>query len=148
LLPTELNRAQWEGIIMKRTQLLVLSVLALGLQGVAQASPFPADAEASYNLPAISSYAEQHAGDTWTSAQSSFPADAEASYGMPGGVTHAEQHAGDTWTSAQSSFPADAEASYGMPGGVTHADRHAGDAVRPRAIRAQDVFAFRGNLDD
>ncbi|MDB5902305.1 MAG: hypothetical protein JWM26_1183 [Betaproteobacteria bacterium] len=80
---------------MKRTQLLVLSVLALGLQGVAQASPFPADAEASYNLPAISSYAEQHAGDTWTSAQSSFPADAEASYGMPGGVTHAEQHAGD-----------------------------------------------------
>jgi hypothetical protein len=80
---------------MKRTQFLVLSVLALGLQGVAQASPFPADAEASYNLPAISSYAEQHAGDTWTSAQSSFPADAEASYGMPGGVTHAEQHAGD-----------------------------------------------------
>jgi hypothetical protein len=101
---------------MKRTQLLVLSVLALGLQGVAQASPFPADAEASYNLPAISSYAEQHAGDTWTSAQSSFPADAEASYGMPGGVTHA--------------------------------DRHAGDAVSPRATRAPDVFAFRGNLDD
>jgi hypothetical protein len=80
---------------MKRTQLLVLSVLALGLQGVAQASPFPADAEASYNLPAKSSYAEQHAGDDWTSAQSSFPADAEASYGMPGGVTHVEQHAGD-----------------------------------------------------
>ena len=35
---------------MKRTQLLVLAVLALGLQGISQASPFPADAVASHNL--------------------------------------------------------------------------------------------------
>jgi hypothetical protein len=105
-----------EGIIMKRTQLLVLSVLALGLQGVAQASPFPADAEASYNLPAKSSYAEQHAGGTWTSAQSAFPADAEASYNLPARATHA--------------------------------DIHAADPVSARAMRAQDVVAFRGNLDD
>jgi hypothetical protein len=46
---------------MKRTQLFVLSVLALGLQGVAQASPFPADAEASYNKPALDTYADQQA---------------------------------------------------------------------------------------
>src|SRR3954454_8240877 len=47
--------------IMKRTQLVVLSVLALGLAGAVQASPFPADAEASYNKLALDSYAEQHA---------------------------------------------------------------------------------------
>ena len=46
---------------MNRMQLLVLSVLALGLQSVAQGNPFPADAEASYHLPALDSYAEQQA---------------------------------------------------------------------------------------
>jgi len=46
---------------MKRMQLLAMSVLALGLQGFAQATPFPADAEASYSLPALDSYAEQQA---------------------------------------------------------------------------------------
>jgi hypothetical protein len=46
---------------MKRTQLLVLSVLALGLQGVAHAT-YPADAEASFDLPALQTYAERHAG--------------------------------------------------------------------------------------
>ena len=46
---------------MKRNQLLVLSVLVFGLQGVAQASPYPADAEASFDLPAIESYAERQA---------------------------------------------------------------------------------------
>ena len=45
---------------MKRMQLLAVSVLALGL-GVAHANPFPADAEASYHLPALDSYAEQRA---------------------------------------------------------------------------------------
>ena len=38
---------------MKRNQLLVLSVLVFGLQGVAQASPYPADAEASLGLPGV-----------------------------------------------------------------------------------------------
>ena len=42
---------------MKRTQLLVLSVLAFGLQGVAQASPYPADGEANYSLVAADSRA-------------------------------------------------------------------------------------------
>ena len=45
---------------MKRNQLLVLSVLMFGVQSVASAnteSPYPADAEASYNLPAIESSA-------------------------------------------------------------------------------------------
>ena len=46
---------------MKRMQLLAVSVLAFGLQGFAQATPFPADAEASYHLPALDSYAEQQA---------------------------------------------------------------------------------------
>lgn len=45
---------------MKRTQLLVLSVLALGLQGVAHAT-YPGDAEASFNLPALQTYAERQA---------------------------------------------------------------------------------------
>jgi hypothetical protein len=81
---TELNRTQREEITLKRTQLLVLSVLALGLQGVAQASPVPADAEASYNVRAR----------------------------------------------------------------MTHADFHAGELVSARAMRAHDVVAFCGNLDD
>ena len=46
---------------MTRTQLLVLSGLALGLQGVAHAT-YPADAEASFNLPALQTYAERYAG--------------------------------------------------------------------------------------
>ena len=55
---------------MKRNLLLVLSVLAFGLQGVAQAAPYPADAEASFDLPALESYAERHArmgegADAW-----------------------------------------------------------------------------------
>ena len=54
---------------MKRKTLLVLAALALGLQGVyagsagAQemfsASTFPSDAEASYDLPAIETYADR-----------------------------------------------------------------------------------------
>ncbi len=40
---------------MKRMQLLAVSVLAFGLQGFAQANPFPADAEASYHLLALDS---------------------------------------------------------------------------------------------
>jgi hypothetical protein len=84
-----------EGIIMKRTQLLVLSVLALGLQGAVQASPFPADAEASYDKAALASYAEQHAGGNWTSAGSTFPADAEASYDKPALGSYAERHSND-----------------------------------------------------
>jgi hypothetical protein len=47
---------------MKRIHLFVLSVLAFGLMGVAQASPFPADAEASYSLPASETYADRQAG--------------------------------------------------------------------------------------
>jgi hypothetical protein len=65
---------------MKRSiQLLVLTVLLSGVQ-LASAnvmSTFPADAEASYNLPAIESYAERHArmqsseqAGVWASARS------------------------------------------------------------------------------
>jgi hypothetical protein len=79
---------------MKRTQLLVLSALALGLSGVAQAGTFPADAEASYNLPASSSYAERNSGGDWTSAQG-FPADAEALITVQARSSYAERHAGD-----------------------------------------------------
>ena len=52
---------------MKRNHLIVLFAL-VGLQSVAfstalaaEASPYPADAEASFNLPAIESYAERQA---------------------------------------------------------------------------------------
>ena len=82
---------------MKRTQLFVLSVLAVSLHGAAQANPFPADAEASYNLPAIESYAERHARTdaTWgvSERQIGFPADAEASYNMPARDSYAERQA-------------------------------------------------------
>lgn len=56
---------------MKRNQLLVLSVLAFGLQGaVAQASTYPADAEASFDLPALQSRVDRYAAagngdDVW-----------------------------------------------------------------------------------
>jgi hypothetical protein len=83
---------------MKRTQLLVLSVLALGLQGVAQASPFPADAEASYSLPAADSYAaQQERSGAWgvnaRSEQSVFPADGEAAFTVEARGSYAERHA-------------------------------------------------------
>ena len=64
---------------MKRNQLLVLSALVLGLQGVAQASPYPADAEAVPALPGIEGVAFAISG---THSQA-YPADAEASLGMP-----------------------------------------------------------------
>ena len=61
---------------MKRNSLLALSVLAFALQGawsgaalaqltatgeIVSTSPFPADGEAAYELPAPESYAERHA---------------------------------------------------------------------------------------
>ena len=65
---------------MKRNQLLVLSALVFGLQGVAQASPYPADAEAVLGLPGIESVTFVVSG---THAQG-YPADAEAILAMPG----------------------------------------------------------------
>ena len=41
-----------------KKQLVALSVLVLGFQGVAQAT-YPSDAEASFDLPALQSYAER-----------------------------------------------------------------------------------------
>jgi hypothetical protein len=93
---------------MKRTQ-LALCVLALGFTGIAQAAS-PADAEASYSLPAASSWAEKHAGSP--GAQSGFPADAEAAYTQP--ERSMQSRANKT----------------------------------SRSFEAQDLIAFRGNLDD
>jgi hypothetical protein len=45
---------------MKAKQLIALSALALGLQGVAHAT-YPSDAEYSLELPALSTYAERAA---------------------------------------------------------------------------------------
>ena len=67
---------------MKRNQLLVLSVLVFGLQGVAQASPYPADAEASQGLPGIETVSFSVSGNDMQA--SAYPADAEASLGLPG----------------------------------------------------------------
>jgi hypothetical protein len=82
---------------MKRTQLFVVSVLALGLQGIAQATPFPADADASYNMPAADSYAERSTrlDATWgvSERQVAFPADAEASHNLVARDSHAERQA-------------------------------------------------------
>jgi hypothetical protein len=77
---------------MKRN-LLVLSVLALGLSGVAQAGSFPADAEASYSLPAAATWADKHAGSP--GAQSGFPADGEAMVTVEARSSHLDKHAGD-----------------------------------------------------
>ena len=79
---------------MKRTQ-LVLSVLALGLAGIAQASPFPSDAEASYSLPAASTYADMHSGGSW-GTQSAFPSDAEALITVQARSSYADKHARDS----------------------------------------------------
>jgi hypothetical protein len=84
---------------MKRTQLLVLSVLALGLQGVAQAGTFPSDAEASYSLPASSSWADKHAGGG-SGNQGVFPADAEATYSIQARGSYVERHVNDAVVSA------------------------------------------------
>ena len=43
---------------MKAKQFVALSVLALGLQGVAHAT-YPSDAEATFDLPALQTYAER-----------------------------------------------------------------------------------------
>ena len=68
---------------MKSYKLLVVSILALG-SSVAQASAFPADAEASYDLPALESRADRIArmgesDPTWGVSQrqaySPFPSD-------------------------------------------------------------------------
>jgi hypothetical protein len=89
---------------MKRTQLLVLSALVAGLQlTVAQASPFPADAEASYDLQALETHADRQArngngGERMVVAN--FPADAEASHDLPAMESYAERQArtgGDVW---------------------------------------------------
>jgi len=77
---------------MKRN-LLVLSVLALGLSGVAQANPFPADAEASYSVPASGSWADKNAGSA--GAQSGFPADGEAMITVEARSSYLDKHAGD-----------------------------------------------------
>jgi hypothetical protein len=61
-------------------QILALSFLFVGLQGVAHAT-FPSDAEANYNLPAVETYASRHAdangSQSWgvskREAQSPFP---------------------------------------------------------------------------
>ena len=48
----------------RKAQLLVLSVLMFGVQSVASAStesPYPADAEASYDLPALETHADRQA---------------------------------------------------------------------------------------
>ena len=44
-----------------KAYLLLVSVLVFGMQSVASASPYPADAEASYDLQPIESYAEAKA---------------------------------------------------------------------------------------
>jgi hypothetical protein len=59
------RRAQLKELIMKRTlQVVAVSVLMFAAHGVALSaheSPYPADAEASWNLPALATYADQQA---------------------------------------------------------------------------------------
>jgi hypothetical protein len=50
-----------------KKQLIVLSLLSLGLQSVAHAT-YPADAEASYSLPASETHADRQAGKSESSS--------------------------------------------------------------------------------
>ena len=87
----------------RKAQLLVVSVLMLGLQNVALSSPFPGDSNIeAYNPPAIETYAERHvrmgtSSEAWGVGKregSAFPADSdEASYNLPAIETHAERQA-------------------------------------------------------
>ena len=97
---------------MKRTQLIVLSVLALGLQGAAHA--FPSDAEGNYNLAASSTHADRYAGTQSIGSGSPFPSDAEASYSLAASGSYAGQK-GDSWAGIEVPFPSDAEAVAAMP---------------------------------
>jgi len=67
---------------MKRTQLLVVSVLAFGLHGVAQASPFPADAEAPFDMSTLGDTAWGVGKRDVQPQASTYPADAEAAFDM------------------------------------------------------------------
>jgi hypothetical protein len=90
---------------MKRNQLLVLSVLVFGLQGVAQASPYPADADAVQALPGIESVAFVVSG-THTQAH---PADADAVLAMPGNDGATAWGVSQRRGSSESPFPATGE---------------------------------------
>ena len=67
----------------RKAQLLLLSLLVFGAQGAAMSettSPFPADAEASYDLPALDTYADRQARNggnaaTWGVSQRQQPVD-------------------------------------------------------------------------
>jgi len=85
---------------MKRTmKMVVLSSLVFAVQGAVAAGveqPYPADAEASYDLPALDTYADQQAraGTAWGAnarSESVFPADGEAVAAMPGVGSYAAQ---------------------------------------------------------
>jgi hypothetical protein len=108
---------------MKRIiQGLVLATLI----STAQASPFPADGDADLSLPALSTYADRHAGDRNIPVGSAFPVGGEP-LGMPAQWTYADRHAGDRVTRVGSAFPADGDANYGLPARSTYADRFATD---------------------
>jgi hypothetical protein len=111
---------------MKRIiQGLVLATLI----STAQASPFPADGDADYSLPARSTYADRHAGDRDIGVGSPFPAGGE-SIGLPAKWTYADRHAGDRDMRVGSAFPADGDANYGLPARSTYADRFATDRAQ------------------
>jgi hypothetical protein len=48
----------------RKTQMLLFSVLMFGAQGAMSANtqPYPMDAEASFDLPALQTYADRHPG--------------------------------------------------------------------------------------
>jgi hypothetical protein len=76
-----------------KKQLIVLSLLSLGLTGAVQASPYPADAEASFDLPALQTYADRYVGASEGIARAN-PADAEASFDLPALQSYVERHSG------------------------------------------------------
>jgi hypothetical protein len=82
--------------MLKRNIGILIQGLALAtLISTAQASPFPADGDADYSLPARSTYADRHAGDRDMRVGSAFPADGDADYSLPARSTYADRFATD-----------------------------------------------------
>jgi hypothetical protein len=87
---------------MKR---IIQGLVLAALVSTAQASPFPADGETIFSVPAEWTYADRHAGEPNTLVGSAIPADGEAS-SLAVESTYADRHAGDPNILVGSAFPA------------------------------------------
>ena len=93
-----------------KKQLVAVTFLVLGLQGVAQANAVGSDSDGNFYLLPLSTYADQHAGSAGAAA--GLPMDAEASFDKAPLDTYADRLArsgSEAWgvskRGAESPFP-------------------------------------------